>query len=116
MIGKMTSNIIINDYNEREENLKNRMDLQCIHFTSYMLENINKYHTENSIITNTCEEYITYVKKQYSSKIPENKDLLKKELLQKILPSSLFEKFSLKNFIKTGPYTNFPIIRIILEK
>ena len=93
MIGKMTSNIIINDYNEREENLKNRMDLQCIHFISYMLENINKYHTENSIITKTCDEYITYVKKQYSSKIPENKDLLKKELLQKILPFGMENEY-----------------------
>lgn len=93
MIGKMTSNIIINDYNEIEENVKNKMDLQCIHFTSYMLENINKYYTDNSIITNTCEEYITYVKKQYSSKIPENKDLLKKELLQKILPFGMENEY-----------------------
>ena len=93
MIGKMTSNIIINDYNEREENIKNRMDLQCIHFISYMLEHINKYYSDNSIITNTCNDYITYVKNQYVSKIPENKDILKKELLQKILPFGMENEY-----------------------
>jgi len=85
-IGKMTSNIIINDYIDREDTIKNSNDLQCIHFTSYLIDNINKYSIENSKITNICKDYIDLIKSRLNSKIPENKEFLKRELLEKILP------------------------------
>jgi hypothetical protein len=36
--------------------------------------------------------------------------------LQNILPVYFLEKFSFNNFIRKGPYTDMPIIRIIIEK
>ena len=36
--------------------------------------------------------------------------------LQNILPVYFLEKFSFNNFIRKSPYTDMPIIRIIIEK
>lgn len=37
-------------------------------------------------------------------------------IIQKIVPIYFIERFSLKHFIKNKPYTDFPIIRIIISK
>ncbi len=52
--------------------------------------------------------------KDSSSKIPLiNKIYL---FLQKFLPDYFVKKFAFKNFVLNGPYTNLPIIRLIVEK
>ena len=96
VIGKMTTNIIVHDYNEREINMRNNMDLQSINFITYMLHNIKKYYKDNSIITNYCNNYIQNTYDTFISKIPENKDFLEKELLKKILPFG-FDKQYIEN-------------------
>ena len=86
MIGKVTISIIINDYNEREVAIKDIVDLQTLNFISYMVKNIRIYNNENKLLSKNCENFIQYINNLFITKIPENTDLLKKDLLKKILP------------------------------
>jgi class 3 adenylate cyclase len=93
IIGKITTNLIINDYNEKELQIINNIDLQTINFISYMLGKISKYYANNKIITEKCENFMNFVKLRFIQKIPENKDNLKSELLRKILPFNFENKY-----------------------
>jgi class 3 adenylate cyclase len=86
IISKITINIIINEYNEREVMQVNNMDLQSIQFVSYMIKNIKVYKNDNVITTSRCSDFIDYTTKCFLLKIPENKTILEQELLKKILP------------------------------
>lgn len=86
IISKFAINLVIYDYNSYEINFKDNIDLQTFSFISYILENIKKYEKENTSKTQKCEHFIYFVKHKFTSIIPQNKDNLKKELLQKILP------------------------------
>ena len=102
MIGKLTTNIIIHDYNERLLFIKNNMNLQSVNFVSNMLENIKKYNTNNPNMTDYCNNYIKHIKSNFMSVIPENNDSLRKELLKKILPLGFDDNYmqSSTNIIK----------------
>jgi class 3 adenylate cyclase len=102
MIGKLTTNIIIHDYNERLLFIKNNMNLQSVNFVSNMLENIKKYNTNNPNMTEYCNNYIKHIKSNFMSVIPENNDSLRKELLKKILPLGFDDTYmqSSTNIIK----------------
>jgi class 3 adenylate cyclase len=62
------------------------IDLQSVQFISYMITHINKYKIENNVITPACNTLIDYAKIRFLAKIPEDKTILEKELLNKILP------------------------------
>ena len=86
MIGKITTNFVIHDYNEQQFLLLNNIDLQAINFISKLLKVIVKYKNDNKIITEKCNNFINYIHNKFTNKIPYNKDKLKLELLKKILP------------------------------
>ena len=86
IVSKFSLNLVIYDYNSFEINFKDNIDLQTFSFVSYILENINKYEKENTSKTNKCSHFIHFIKQKFITIIPKNKDNLKKELLQKILP------------------------------
>ena len=86
MISKMMTSIIVNDYNEKELIQINNMDLQSVQFVSYMIKNIKKYINDNAIITQQCNNFISFTNQRFITKIPENKVALEQELLKKILP------------------------------
>ena len=86
IVSKFAINLVIYDYNSYEINFKDNIDLQTFSFISYILENIKKYEKDNTSKTHKCEHFIHFVKQKFISIIPQNKDNLKKELLQKILP------------------------------
>lgn len=86
IVSKFSLNLVIYDYNSFEINFKDNIDLQTFSFVSYILENIKKYEKENTSKTNKCSHFIHFIKQKFISIIPKNKDNLKKELLQKILP------------------------------
>jgi class 3 adenylate cyclase len=102
---KIITNIIINDYYEREMELSNNMDLQSIMFVNEMIKNIKRYKNENINLTCKCSKFINFVNNQLLDKIPYDKSLLKNELLKKILPldfdksyisqSSLLKQFNM---------------------
>jgi len=86
IISKLTVNIVMTDHDEQSKQIQKNADLQCIAFLSYMLEQTNKFCDTHTIITGPCDSLIKYTRLQFKSKIPENKMLLRNELLQKILP------------------------------
>lgn len=86
MISKMTTSILVNDYNEKELSLTNSMDLQSVQFVSYMVKYIQKYKNDNVVITPQCNNFISFTIQRFLAKIPENKVSLEQELLKKILP------------------------------
>jgi class 3 adenylate cyclase len=86
IVSKFAINLVIYDYNSYEINFKDNIDLQTFSFISYILENIKKYEKDNTTKTTKCENFIHFIKQKFISIIPQNKDNLKKELLQKILP------------------------------
>jgi len=101
LISKIITNIIVNDYNEKQITQTNKMDLQSVQFTSYMIENIKKYKNDNAVITLQCDNYISLTTQNFLIKIPESKVALEQELLKKILPFNYG-----KNYIDTIANTN----------
>jgi len=96
MIGKMITNIIVNDYNEKELTQVNNIDLQSVQFILYMIKNIKKYKDDNAVITPQCNNFISFTTHRFLVKIPENKVMLEQELLKKLLPFG-FDKDYIEN-------------------
>jgi len=86
MIGKVTTNFIIHDYREQELRFIENIDLQCTHFISTILKHIQTYSNDNKKVSVACEKFITFTREQFMSKIPEDRDSHKQELLSKLLP------------------------------
>jgi c-di-AMP phosphodiesterase-like protein len=97
VMSKITTNIIINGYNEREFLQKKNMDLQAINFVSYLIKHIKKYREENANITQRCNEFIDFTIHRLLVKIPEDKMELNQELLQKILPLGFDKNYQSTN-------------------
>jgi class 3 adenylate cyclase len=107
IIGKVVSNFIIHDFNEQEQLMINNMDLQSINFISNMLDSIKKYREDNKNISPMCNKYIDYTNNYFISKLPDKKDNLQIELLQKILPFGLDKDYIMNmNTISTTNTNN----------
>ena len=76
ILGKMLTNILINDYYEREHYIKEQMDIQCVQFNSHLLESVREYSNNNSNITDKCQQHMLYIKQKITSRMPENTDEL----------------------------------------
>jgi len=83
---KIITNIIVNDYYEKQIKYINNMDLQSIQFISYIIKNIKSYNNDNAIITPQCKDLVSLLTNTLLVKIPKNTIELEKELLKKILP------------------------------
>jgi class 3 adenylate cyclase len=77
---------MIDDYIVKDKAETTNVDLQSVQFISYMIRHINKYKSENNVITPKCEMLINLSKTRLLSKLPEDKSILEQELLNKILP------------------------------
>jgi len=91
VIGKLTTNIIINEHNKNKENYE--IDLQCLEFKNYIIKHILKYKNNNANITEKCYVLIEDVNKMITTKIPTDEIAIKNELLKKILPLNLDKKY-----------------------
>ena len=87
VIGKLTANIIINDYNNKSCNYE--IDLQCLDFKKFIINHILKYKTDNAIISDKCNILIEDLNKFFTNKIQTDEIELKNELLKNILPFNL---------------------------
>jgi len=103
IISKITINITISDYEEKELVLYNGMDLQSIQFVSYMVQHIQKYNKDTANITEQCRSFIQYTEHIFLSKVPENKTGLERELLKKILPLD-FDRNYIENVNMVGKH------------
>ena len=89
VLSKTLINVVVHDHIERQTQLKQNTDLQSIQFISCMLNHIRSYRTDNVAISKQCEHVIEMVKQVFTSHIPDNENLLKMELLSKLLPFGL---------------------------
>jgi hypothetical protein len=110
IVAKVSINTLFTNNLLKIENLRNNMDLQTINFTSYMLNNINQYYENNSIITKECSNFIENIRNNFITVIPKNKDVIKIELLNKILPLNLVNKYIFENKNNTKHYTNICVL------
>jgi class 3 adenylate cyclase len=110
IVAKVSINTLFTNNLLKIENLRNNMDLQTINFTSYMLNNINQYYENNSIITKECSNFIENIRNNFITVIPKNKDVIKIELLNKILPLNLVNKYIFDNKNNTKHYTNICVL------
>lgn len=112
MIGKVTTNFVIHDYREQELHFIENIDLQCTHFISAILKHIQTYIDDNKKMSDACKKFIGYVKERFVSKIPENRDALKHELLAKILPLGM-DKTYLADANSIGNSIQFEMICVL---
>jgi len=58
-----------------------------------MLEAVREYCNNNSYISDKCNHYIDFLKVKITSRMPDNTDELKKELLTKLLPFNFDKEY-----------------------
>lgn len=102
MMSKFMVMIIIYDSEEQKYKIKNLVNLQCVDINSNILQTIYKYEKDNDLSSQT-KKYIEFIKKKflsYSNFDYVSKDNLKIELLKKMLPYELEEKYLLNSIDK----------------
>ena len=90
---KVTTTFIMYDNKEQQYIIKNNIDLQCINLISYIITKIKNYEINNVKQSTGCISLISYIKNKLNIFIPENKKELQIELLKKILPLGLEQKY-----------------------
>lgn len=95
VIGKLTTNVIINEYNTKNNY---EIDLQCLEFKNYMIKHIFNYKNNNVNITDKCNTLIENVNKILITNTSTDELTLKNEVLKKILPLN-FDKNYLNSLI-----------------
>jgi len=92
MIAKLTTLFIINDYEEQLYYIKSNIDLQSISLLTAINKSI-KHFENTTIITPKCKILINQLHYKMTSFIPRDKTTLKLELLKKILPLELEDRY-----------------------
>ena len=92
MIAKLTTILIVNDYEEQTHYIKSNVDLQCINLITAVKKSIKQFETSVNI-TPKCKMVMNIIENRLSSFIPTDKTTLKLELLKKILPLELEDRY-----------------------
>jgi len=92
MIAKLTTILIVNDYEEQTYNIKNNIDLQGINALTILKKTIKQFENTNNI-TPKCKMIMNLIDNRLTSFIPTDTTSLKLELLKKILPLDLEDKY-----------------------
>jgi class 3 adenylate cyclase len=92
MIAKLTTILIVHDYEERMYHISNNIDLQGINLFTAIKKSIQQFENSTNI-TPKCKIMINHITDQLISFIPIDKTNLKLELLKKILPLELEDKY-----------------------
>lgn len=106
MIAKVTTILIISDYETQIETVKEKIDIQGLQLLSSLKGEILKITKTN--ISENCKMVATYINCNIDCLIPYNKTNIKLELLKKILPFNLDESYISKMPVTTH-YTNISI-------
>jgi class 3 adenylate cyclase len=92
MIAKLTTILIVNDYEEQIYYIKSNIDLQSINLITAVKKSIKQFNSSINI-TPKCKMVMNLIENRLSSFIPSDKTTLKLELLKKILPLELEDKY-----------------------
>ncbi len=112
LIAKFMSMSLIYDLEEQRIEIGNKMDLQSFHLISTLLSIIYKYKDENDI-TQQCNHTIHYISDSIKSILPHNNNeytIAKIELLKKILPYDLDDKYLLTNINRYQQHNDICIL------
>ena len=92
MIAKLTTMLIVNDHEQQMYYIKENIDLQSISLITVVTKAMKQFkHT--STVTPKCKELIKLIENKVVGFIPMDKTALKLELLKKILPLELEDKY-----------------------
>lgn len=96
LIAKLGMLLIIYDHENQLFFIKDDIDLQCISLLANITKTVNQF--ENSqIITSKCSCLIKQLNENFKNLIPNDTSTLKLELLKKILPLELEDKYLTNN-------------------
>ena len=102
MIAKLTTLLIINDYEEQTYHIRANIDLQSISLLTAMKKSMKQFETTNTV-TQKCKQIMQIIENRLTSFTPTDKTTLKLELLKKILPLELEDRY-LTNSKEYKPY------------
>ncbi len=113
IIAKFTVNILIYDLDEQKNAIREKIDLQSVDLMSLVLNTISEYK-KNNMLTESCSSYIKYLDEQIKTIYPSNdtKQIIKLELLKKLLPYDLDDKYLLSNVRKYEQRENICVMFI----
>jgi class 3 adenylate cyclase len=92
MIAKLTTILIVNDFEEQIYHIKTNVDLQAINLLTNIKKSMKQFETMNNI-TPKCKMTMNIIDNRLTSFIPADTTSLKLELLKKILPLDLEDKY-----------------------
>jgi class 3 adenylate cyclase len=92
MIAKLTTLLIVNDNEEQLYYIKENIDLQSISLLTSVKKSIKQFEN-NTTITIKCKQLINILNDKLVSFVPTDKTTLKLELLKKILPLELEDRY-----------------------
>jgi len=92
MVAKLTIMIIVVDHEEQIYNIKTSVDLQSVSLLSAMKKSIKRFEGSTNI-TPACNRLILQLNSKLSSFVPTDTTDLKLELLKKILPLELEDRY-----------------------
>jgi len=96
MIAKLTTLLIINDYEEQTYHIRTNIDLQSISLLTTIKKSMKQFETTNTI-TQKCKQIMQIIENRLTSFTPIDKTTLKLELLKKILPLELEDRYLSQN-------------------
>ena len=108
LIAKFTIILIVYDCQHQNYYIRNNVDLQGISLLTSMQKTIKQFQ-ETCNITPKCKFMIQELENKISNFIPTNKTTLKLELLKKILPLELEEKY----LTQTKDYKHYDFICVL---
>lgn len=102
---------LISEFEDQREEISANMDLQSLQLVTQVLKNIDEFRESNKI-SKTCEKTMNYLINNIKGLIPkkENHDLLKIELLKKILPYDLEDRYLLSNINRYTKHDNLCVL------
>jgi class 3 adenylate cyclase len=108
MIAKLTTILIINDYDEQTYYIKQNVDLQSISLLTNLKKTIKDFETK-SHLTPKCKMVMNIIENRLTSFIPSDKTSLKVELLKQILPLDLEDRY----LTQTKEYKHYDFICVL---
>ena len=108
MIAKLTTVLIVNDYEEQLYHIKSNIDLQSISLLTVLKKSIKQFENTTNI-TSKCKGLINQLNGKLTSYVPMDKTMLKLELLKKILPLELEDKY----LANSKDYKEYPFICVL---
>jgi class 3 adenylate cyclase len=110
MIAKLTTILIINDYDEQTYYIKQNVDLQSISLLTNLKKTIKDFETK-SHLTPKCKMVMNIIENRLTSFIPSDKTSLKVELLKQILPLDLEDRY----LTQTKEYKHYDFICVLFS-